>query len=226
MRLKFTPTGQVTISARMPVSDQHVLFAVADTGIGIPPEHHETIFKEFSQVENPLQERHRGTGLGLPLCRNLAMLLGGPSLAGKRRWERVPPSTWRFRPSISVKLWSGEDSAQLPGSGISSRARTDSGGQPQETAHVRIVIAAIQNSSLSWCVDIAQAEVWTARHVPRPLLRRYTSAKSSWGFIISLRDRFPNLPIILTSDQDEKQRGSGEGSQSLSAQARSSAICF
>ncbi len=54
-----------------------MLFAVADTGIGIPREHHETIFREFSQIENPLQERHRGTGLGLPLCRNLAMLLGG-----------------------------------------------------------------------------------------------------------------------------------------------------
>jgi Histidine kinase-, DNA gyrase B-, and HSP90-like ATPase len=39
-----------------------VLFAVTDTGIGIAPEHHQTIFKEFSQVENPLQEKYRGTG--------------------------------------------------------------------------------------------------------------------------------------------------------------------
>ncbi len=59
-------------------------FAVADTGIGISAEHHETIFHEFSQVENPLQDRHRGTGLGLPLCRNLAMLLGGDISLGER----------------------------------------------------------------------------------------------------------------------------------------------
>ena len=74
--LKFTPNGKVTVSARM-VESRDVQFTVEDTGIGIAGEHHETIFREFSQVENPLQERYRGTGLGLPLCRNLAMLLGG-----------------------------------------------------------------------------------------------------------------------------------------------------
>src|ERR1700733_14225090 len=74
--LKFTPNGRVTVCAKA-VANSCVLFEVADTGIGIPPEYHETIFHEFSQVENPLQERHRGTGLGLPLCRNLALLLGG-----------------------------------------------------------------------------------------------------------------------------------------------------
>src|SRR5262249_32003592 len=48
-----------------------------DTGIGIAPEHQETIFQEFEQVAGPLQKRIKGTGLGLPLCRKLAGLLGG-----------------------------------------------------------------------------------------------------------------------------------------------------
>jgi signal transduction histidine kinase len=74
--IKFTPNGTVNVSAKVQENGS-VLFAVADTGIGIAPEHHETIFKEFSQVENPLQEKYRGTGLGLPLCRDLATLLGG-----------------------------------------------------------------------------------------------------------------------------------------------------
>src|SRR5579863_595865 len=74
--LKFTPKGEVRVSAKT-VDDNFVLFTVSDTGIGVAAEHHETIFREFSQVENPLQERYRGTGLGLPLCRNLAVLLGG-----------------------------------------------------------------------------------------------------------------------------------------------------
>ena len=74
--LKFTPNGKVTVCASA-TENAGVLFEVEDTGIGIAPEHHESIFREFSQVDNPLQERHRGTGLGLPLCRNLAMLLGG-----------------------------------------------------------------------------------------------------------------------------------------------------
>ena len=48
-----------------------------DTGIGVPPEHIDKIFEEFSQVENRLQRHVRGTGLGLPLSRRLAELLGG-----------------------------------------------------------------------------------------------------------------------------------------------------
>jgi len=54
-----------------------IAFAVADTGIGISPDNLQLIFEEFSQIEHPLQRRSKGTGLGLPLCRKLADLLGG-----------------------------------------------------------------------------------------------------------------------------------------------------
>jgi CheY-like chemotaxis protein len=73
--IKFTPQGEIRIVAEQ--QNNSVLFEVTDTGIGIAEEHLETVFQEFSQVENPLQERYRGTGLGLPLCRKLAVLLGG-----------------------------------------------------------------------------------------------------------------------------------------------------
>lgn len=75
--LKFTDKGEVRVSIRLdPVSD-NVLFMVSDTGIGIPEEHRENIFQEFTQVQNPLQSRVKGTGLGLPLSKKLAELLGG-----------------------------------------------------------------------------------------------------------------------------------------------------
>ena len=45
--------------------------------MGIDPEHHDLIFQEFSQVENPFQRRSGGAGLGLPLSRKLATFLGG-----------------------------------------------------------------------------------------------------------------------------------------------------
>ncbi len=48
-----------------------------DTGLGISAEHLEVIFEEFSQIENRLQKDVKGTGLGLPLCKNLATLLKG-----------------------------------------------------------------------------------------------------------------------------------------------------
>jgi signal transduction histidine kinase len=74
--LKFTLHGRVTVTARH-ASDGLASFAVADTGIGIPAEKHDLIFEEFVQVENPLQAKAKGTGLGLALCRQLAHLLGG-----------------------------------------------------------------------------------------------------------------------------------------------------
>src|SRR5262245_8593602 len=75
--LKFTEKGEVRVSARLLPGEDAVAFSVADTGIGIAAEDQERIFQEFSQVENPIQRKVRGTGLGLPLCRKLAELLGG-----------------------------------------------------------------------------------------------------------------------------------------------------
>lgn len=75
--LKFTECGEVRVSAYLSADGKAVSFTVSDTGIGIAPEYQERIFAEFVQVENPLQKRAKGTGLGLPLCRKLAELLGG-----------------------------------------------------------------------------------------------------------------------------------------------------
>jgi signal transduction histidine kinase len=74
--LKFTPRGEVRVGAKVEGGDM-VTFSVADTGIGIAPEFHASIFEDFSQVQSPLQKRLRGTGLGLSLSKKLAHLLGG-----------------------------------------------------------------------------------------------------------------------------------------------------
>jgi signal transduction histidine kinase/DNA-binding response OmpR family regulator len=74
--LKFTEHGEVRVSVSMG-HDHSVIFKVADTGIGIAPENRERIFEEWTQVEGKLQKVAKGTGLGLPLSRKLAQLLGG-----------------------------------------------------------------------------------------------------------------------------------------------------
>ncbi|HBI70785.1 MAG TPA: two-component sensor histidine kinase [Massilia sp.] len=75
--LKFTEQGSVRVTASYEADTDDIVFAVTDTGIGIAPDHLQLIFEEFAQVEHPLQRRIKGTGLGLPLCRRLADLLGG-----------------------------------------------------------------------------------------------------------------------------------------------------
>lgn len=75
--LKFTEHGSVLVFAAHDRERDTISFAVADTGIGIDADNLQLIFEEFSQIEHPLQRRSKGTGLGLPLCRKLADLLGG-----------------------------------------------------------------------------------------------------------------------------------------------------
>lgn len=75
--LKFTEEGEITVSASVIPEKNQVTFTVADTGIGIRAEDLQVVFEEFSQVESPQQRKVKGTGLGLPLCRNLARLLHG-----------------------------------------------------------------------------------------------------------------------------------------------------
>jgi signal transduction histidine kinase/ActR/RegA family two-component response regulator len=75
--LKFTERGEVRVRAALTAEGDNVTFYVADTGVGIAAADQALIFEEFTQVENPLQSRAKGTGLGLPLSRRLARLLGG-----------------------------------------------------------------------------------------------------------------------------------------------------
>jgi len=74
--LKFTVRGEVRVSVRREEGDM-VTFAVTDTGIGIAPELHDSVFRDYSQIDSPIQRRVRGTGLGLSLSKRLAELLGG-----------------------------------------------------------------------------------------------------------------------------------------------------
>ena len=82
--IKFTEEGEVglTISKNgtsdEPDTDTCTLnFSVTDTGIGIPPEQHETIFDSFTLGEDYLTKQFGGTGLGLSISWHLADLMGG-----------------------------------------------------------------------------------------------------------------------------------------------------
>jgi signal transduction histidine kinase len=92
--VKFTPTGEIEIAAK--IEEGHLLCSVKDTGIGICPDDQQFIFDEFYQVDDSAAPRSRGAGLGLTLVRDLVTLLGGEvSLAsevgiGTRVGFRIP----------------------------------------------------------------------------------------------------------------------------------------
>jgi signal transduction histidine kinase len=73
--IKFTERGEIRVSAA--AAGDEVQFAVRDSGIGVAPADQDRIFDDYAQIDGPIQRRVRGTGLGLPLVRKLARLLGG-----------------------------------------------------------------------------------------------------------------------------------------------------
>ncbi|HEY9514111.1 MAG TPA: PAS domain-containing sensor histidine kinase [Gemmatimonadaceae bacterium] len=74
--VKFTPSGgQVAVSCR--VADSSVAVTVQDSGPGVPPDKREAIFEPFVQIGRSLTSAHQGTGLGLPISRDLARAMGG-----------------------------------------------------------------------------------------------------------------------------------------------------
>jgi signal transduction histidine kinase/CheY-like chemotaxis protein len=207
--IKFTPEGTVTISARM-ADDENVEFRVTDTGIGIASEHHETIFKEFSQVENPLQDRYRGTGLGLPLCRNLAMLLGG------RIWLKSEPGKGsEFYVNVPV-VYVGEaistEVADVPPPPDFHRAPVLILVDDAETAH--LFESFLRDTELQpiLAASLAQAEAWTARHCPVAVIVDVDlEDEVSCKFMRRLRDKWPDLPRISTSALEKADASEQKG---------------
>jgi signal transduction histidine kinase len=97
--VKFTPVGG-RVAVRAVPTDGAVEISVADTGIGIAPEHQELIFEEFRQVGGDYAHKREGTGLGLTLARKLVELHGG------RLWVKSQPgqgSTFTF--SVPERPW-------------------------------------------------------------------------------------------------------------------------
>ena len=75
--LKFTEAGHVRVSAATVRDGEAVCFEVSDTGAGLSKEDQRRVFEEFVQLGAERQGALRGSGLGLPLTRRLAALLGG-----------------------------------------------------------------------------------------------------------------------------------------------------
>jgi len=98
--IKFTEAGEIVLRAEVEsATDESAClhFSVTDTGIGIPPEKLDLIFKAFSQADGSTTRNYGGTGLGLTICSRLVELMGG------KIWVESEPgkgSTFHFTANV------------------------------------------------------------------------------------------------------------------------------
>jgi signal transduction histidine kinase/DNA-binding response OmpR family regulator len=89
--VKFTDTGSITLSAHL--KDAELVVGVKDSGIGIASGDQQKVFEKFKQVGDTLTDKPKGTGLGLPICKEIVEYHGG------RIWVESEPgqgSTFSF----------------------------------------------------------------------------------------------------------------------------------
>ncbi|WP_294823730.1 ATP-binding protein [uncultured Flavobacterium sp.] len=131
--IKFTSDGSVEVTGRIEGFD--IRISVIDTGIGIAPEKHDEVFREFTQAHAGIEKKFGGTGLGLTISKRIIELLGGtillesaegrgsvftisiPCIAGKNDGPVLKPAIPAVPPAPLLKgkkiLVIDDDSTQL-----------------------------------------------------------------------------------------------------------------
>ena len=75
--IKFTETGSVTFTINFDEHQQHLIFAMKDTGLGIEQTQQQRLFQRFEQADSTTTRKFGGTGLGLSITHSLVILMGG-----------------------------------------------------------------------------------------------------------------------------------------------------
>jgi signal transduction histidine kinase/CheY-like chemotaxis protein/HPt (histidine-containing phosphotransfer) domain-containing protein len=108
--VKFTEVGGIEVAVRVLEESseaQTLELSVTDTGTGVPPEQQRQLFEEFSQAHASTAQRFGGTGLGLVICKRLALLMGGDVTM-----ESAPGTGTTMR--LTVRLEVGDPAAIDP----------------------------------------------------------------------------------------------------------------
>jgi CheY-like chemotaxis protein len=207
--IKFTVHGEIVINVQLQDQEEggnRLLFSITDTGIGIPPQSLERLFRAFTQVDTSTTRRYGGTGLGLAISRQLAELMGG------KMWAESEPgrgSTFYF-------------TALLPDSGTADPVP---GGQ-RTTAMIRTLsVLVIDDNATQRQVLETQLHGWrmlaTSASTAAEALERL--AERTYDIAL-IDDRLPDrdgialareiretsaLPLVLLSSSNEVSAGNG-----------------
>lgn len=213
--LRFTPSGQVTVRVRS--DERHVVFGVEDTGPGIALDDQARIFEEL--VRLPSAEHTKGSGLGLPVARGLARLLGGgltlQSLPGvgsvfEASVLRVHPSARQARPNQGqAGAPARADGADGPVLVVEDDLRTRAvyGHCLQQAGFPFLVAASIPRAQamLEQCQPVAV------------LLDLLLGREGTWRFLCLLKDTpsTADIPILVGTVQGQSGRARALGADGV-----------
>ncbi len=205
--LKFTERGEVRVTVAT-AGDGEVEFSVADTGIGIAPEHRELIFQDFVQLDNPIQRRVKGTGLGLPLSRKLARLLGGDVSVES---QVGAGSTFKLR--VPIRYWDAAVSKDV----TQETWTSDPSGLPvlfiEDSAEIMLVYKSyLKGSGFTFVPASTVREAETVLEMLRPraiVLDIVLRAEDTWSFLTRLRANpdTKDIPVVIISSIEDRAKG-------------------
>jgi signal transduction histidine kinase/DNA-binding response OmpR family regulator len=211
--LKFTRKGHIHVTAES-AAEGWIVFQVSDTGIGITAENLERIFEEFVQIEGELQSQVKGTGLGLPLSRRLAALLGGtldvesaPGY-GSTFTLRIPAQFGQSQPETPVSLPIDADP------GLAILFIEDN----RETSFVHQ--SALKNSDYRaiFVANIPEARIAMKQIKPRlVVLDRLIDEKDCLYYIDELRSQGYGGPVLVVSVVDDAESAQNAGASAFLA---------
>ena len=206
--LKFTDAGEVRVTAAAVPAEGAVRLSVVDTGVGIAAESQQLVFEEFTQIENRLQQRVKGTGLGLPLCRKLASLLGGrvelqSTLGAGSTFSVVLPVRCAALPALSdpAVAASSEEDPRLPVLVV------------EDVESTRLLYQRFMQGSgfrPVFATSVREAEdQWLAQPPVAMLLDVSLNGEDTWRWLAEIKSdpRRAGVPVVMATETDDKRKG-------------------
>ena len=208
--LKFTEQGEIRVTASVDDERKDITVAVADSGIGIKPEDQTRIFEEYTQVDSPLQRRVKGTGLGLPLCRKLALLLGGDvSVESQVGLGSI------FRLTIPLHVHPVGNDPLLPG--ISKDLQLDPARVPvlivEDHPETRLIYEAFLRNTKYQAIStggLREARRFLRQVRPAAIiLDIILRGEDSWQWLAQLKDdeATRGIPILIATTVEDRSKG-------------------
>jgi CheY-like chemotaxis protein/two-component sensor histidine kinase len=217
--LKFTERGAVTVRARLAEDGESVVFTVADTGIGIALEDMELIFEEFAQIPNPMQRRFKGTGLGLPLCRRLASILGGEVSV-----ESVPGKGSTFFARLPLRFRLEEQQPEPVDDAVIANAAT---GRwilvIEDEAPLRMLYEKFLKGSGFSCIAVptlAEARQILRTNRPSAVILDILlpgEEQQTWRWLADAKAEDDPLPVVVVSSSDDERKALSLGADAYFA---------